>query len=70
MTTTTERYEYVLITYMDEEISKDDCYRFTSEHDNLSLDPYGDNVGFAVGSNQEIYALEDAPYVPEEENEA
>jgi len=49
---------------MNEIIDKDACYHFKSYHDDLNLDPYGDNVGFAVGSNQAIYLLEDSPYTP------
>jgi hypothetical protein len=61
-------FDYVLITYAGEEINMDACYRFQSPHDDLDLDPYGDNVPFAVGSNQAIRKLEDAPFIPPEEN--
>jgi hypothetical protein len=32
----------------------------------LDMDAYGDNVPFAVGSNQSIFKLDDAPFVPSE----
>jgi hypothetical protein len=56
---------YVLITYNGEEIDKSGCFHFSSEHQDLELDPYGDKVPFAVGSNQAIFKIEDAPYIPE-----
>lgn len=53
-----EKYTYLLLTYGNEGV----CHArfFKSEFDDLNLNPYGDKVGFAVGSNQSIRKEEDA----------
>ena len=54
-------FEYVVITYSDSGICKDDCFKFKSEVDDCDIDPYGDNVPFTIGSNQTIVKIEDCP---------
>ncbi len=60
------KYKYVLITYKNDEIDKDNCWKFESIYDNCDKDCYGDHVSFAVGSNQDIFSMENAPYVPKQ----
>ena len=54
-------FEYIVITYNKDEIIQDDCFRFKSNYDDCDIDPYGDNVPFAIGSNQSVVKLEDCP---------
>lgn len=50
------QYKYQLITCWEggERIE----HEFTSDFDDCDLDPYGDHVPFAVGSNQFIRAID------------
>lgn len=61
-----QKFEYVLITYNKEKIVKDDSYKFSSKHDDLEINSYEKDHAPVLGSNQTIYKLEDAPFIPKE----
>ena len=52
---------YLLLTHGAGDVGIASAKRFKSMHEGLDKDPYGDKVGFAVGSNQSIINEEDAP---------
>jgi len=51
--------KYLLLNYRGEDLVS--ARRFSSIHDDLDVDPYGGNVGFSIGSNEQIIKEEDAP---------
>jgi hypothetical protein len=57
--------KYVLITYVNEAIAKEACRIFESDIEDIETDPYT-KAPFALGSNQAVFHIEDAPYVPKE----
>ncbi|MFZ2657673.1 MAG: hypothetical protein WAX69_22255 [Victivallales bacterium] len=59
-------YDYVLITYRGEEINREACFIFhTDKPVDLARGSCGnDDVPFAVGSNQAVFDIESAPYIP------
>jgi len=54
-------FEYVVITYINENIDKDNCFRFVSDYDDCDINPYNDYVPVTIGSNQSIFKIEDSP---------
>jgi len=60
------KHAYVLITYREEEINRDACFIFhTDRQVDLAKGSCGnDGIPFAVGSNQAVFDIESAPYIP------
>ncbi|HCE42890.1 MAG TPA: hypothetical protein DET40_05030 [Lentisphaeria bacterium] len=59
-------HDYVLVTYSGEEISRDACFIFhTDKPVDLAKGSCGnDDIEFAVGSNQAVFDIGSAPFIP------